>query len=74
MARSTTSGTVSRDVNEMLTVRQLCDELKISRRTFERWRALGTAPRYVRLGKGGPIRIKRAWLEDWLDNSEQGVA
>lgn len=58
---------------EWLTVNELCKELKISRRTFERWRALGTAPQYKRLGKGGPIRIKRAWLDDWME-SDEGAA
>ena len=30
--------------DEWLTVDEVCSELKIGRRTFERWRALGTAP------------------------------
>ena len=31
--------------DEWLTVDEVCTELKISRRTFDRWRALGTGPR-----------------------------
>lgn len=58
---------------EWLTVNEVCAELKISRRTFERWRARGTAPQYKRLGQGGPIRIKRVWLDDWME-SEEGAA
>ena len=30
--------------DEWLTVDEVCTELKISRRTFDRWRALGTGP------------------------------
>ncbi len=31
--------------DEWLTVDEVCTELKISRRTFDRWRALGTGPK-----------------------------
>jgi predicted DNA-binding transcriptional regulator AlpA len=52
-----------------LTVDQVCEELQVSRRTFDRWRARRTGPRCVRLGGNGPVRIKRCWLEDWIDES-----
>lgn len=55
--------------DEWLTVDEVCTELKIGRRTFERWRALGTAPRAARLAgkRNGPLRIRRSWLDDWME-------
>ena len=35
--------------DEWLTVEEVCAELKISRRTFDRWRALGKGPRSKRI-------------------------
>jgi excisionase family DNA binding protein len=55
--------------DEWLTVKQVCAELKIGRRTFERWRTLGTAPRAVRLAGNGALRIRRSWLDDWMETS-----
>ncbi len=55
--------------DEWLTVGEVCSELKIGRRTFERWRTLGTAPRAVRLAGNGPLRIRRSWLDDWMEAS-----
>ena len=55
--------------DEWLTVDEVCSELKIGRRTFERWRTLGTAPRAVRLAGNGPLRIRRSWLDDWMEAS-----
>jgi excisionase family DNA binding protein len=54
--------------DEWLTVDEVCTELKIGRRTFERWRSLGTAPRAVRLAGNGPLRIRRSWLEEWAED------
>ena len=53
--------------DEWLTVDQVCAELNIGRRTFERWRTLGIAPRATRPTRYGPLRIKRCWLEEWAD-------
>ena len=50
--------------DEWLTVDEVCTELKISRRTFDRLRATGKAPRCKRVGGG--LRIRRSWLEEWL--------
>jgi predicted DNA-binding transcriptional regulator AlpA len=60
--------------DEWLTVEQVCDELQVSRRTFDRWRARRTGPRCIRLGGNGPVRIKRCWLEDWIDENGPGAA
>lgn len=58
---------------EWLTVGQVCAELKISRRTFYRWRAQGTGPRSKRMDRGG-VRVRRSWLDEWLDEPEQDTA
>ncbi len=53
---------------EWLTVEEVCAELNIGRRTFERWRTLGIAPRATRPTRNGPLRIKRSWLEQWAED------
>jgi hypothetical protein len=58
---------------EWLTVGQVCADLKISPRTFYRWRAQGTGPRSKRMAKGG-LRVQRSWLDEWLDEPEQDIA
>ena len=42
----------NRNGSEWLTVEEVCAELKISPRTFYRWRAQGTGPRSKRIGRG----------------------
>src|SRR6266567_7536338 len=58
---------------EWLTVGQVCAELKISPRTFYRWRAQGTGPRGKRIARGG-VRVRRSWLDEWLDEPERDIA
>jgi excisionase family DNA binding protein len=53
--------------DEWLTVDEVCAELNIGRRTFERWRTLGIAPRATRPTRNGPLRIKRSWLDEWAE-------
>jgi excisionase family DNA binding protein len=54
--------------DEWLTVDEFCAEMRITRRTFERWRQRGTAPRVKQPGgPNGPIRIKRSWFDEWLE-------
>lgn len=60
-----------RSSDEWLTVSEFCAELKISRRSFDRWRRLGKAPHVERLAGNGPIRMKRSWINEWL---EKGAA
>lgn len=60
--------------DEWLTVEDICTELKVSRRTFDRWRALGTGPRCKRLAGKGGVRIRRSWLEEWLDTTDEDIA
>jgi excisionase family DNA binding protein len=60
--------------DEWLTVDEVCAELKISRRTFDRWRALGTGPKSKRIGGNGPVRVRRSWLEEWLNAPDEDIA
>jgi len=53
--------------------RAVCDELKVSRRTFDRWRAQCSGPRSVRLGGSGPVRVRRSWLEEWIEAIGRGT-
>ena len=59
---------------EWLTVDEVCTELKIGRRTYDRWRRLGKAPRAVRLAGNGPLRTRRSWLEEWLEDCAEAPA
>jgi hypothetical protein len=52
--------------DEWLTVDEFCAELKIGRRTFERWRSQGIAPRADRPTRNGPLRMKRSWVDQWV--------
>jgi excisionase family DNA binding protein len=62
----------SRSEDEWLTVEDVCRTIKISRRTFERYLSGGTGPRVKRTaGRRGPIRIRRDWLDEWM---EEGAA
>ena len=60
--------------DELLMVEEVCQELKVSRRTFDRWRALGTGPRSTRIGGSGPVRVRRSWLDEWLESPDQDIA
>ena len=61
-------------LDEWLTVEEICEELKISRRTFDRWRAIGIGPKCEPLGGHGPLRSRRSWVEEWAESSERGVS
>jgi excisionase family DNA binding protein len=63
-----------REQDEWLTVDEVCTELKVSRRTFDRWRALGTGPRAKRLNGTGPVRVRRSWLDEWLNATDEDIA
>ncbi len=58
--------------DEWLTVDEFMAEFKLSRRTVDRWRALGTGPQFERLGGHGPLRTKRSRVDAWLKNSDAG--
>lgn len=52
---------------EWLTVDEVCKELRVTRRSWDRWRANGTGPPCIRLARNGPIRVRRDWLDAWLE-------
>lgn len=56
-----------------LTIAEFCEELGISRSTFDDWRAKQRAPKCLRLPNGS-LRIKRTDFDDWLDNLEDSAA
>lgn len=55
-----------------MTVAEFCDEMNISRSTFDDWRAKRRAPKCIRLPNGS-LRIKRNDFEDWLDTLEEAA-
>lgn len=59
--------------DEMLTVPEVIEEIGVSRATFYRWRAIGRAPRSLRL-PNGEIRIWRSALDQWLRSLEDSCA
>ena len=58
--------------DELLTVAQITQELKISRRTFYRWRELRIAPPSFRL-PNGEIRVLRSALREWLEHLRESA-
>lgn len=53
-----------------LTVQEILDDLGIPRRTWQRWRALGRAPRCKRL-PNGELRVQRDHYETWLESLDE---
>ena len=51
--------------DELLSVEDICAELKISRRTFYRWRELRISPDAFKL-PNGEIRVFRSVFAEWL--------
>jgi predicted DNA-binding transcriptional regulator AlpA len=61
-------GTVQ-GMEALLTVAEVCDELKISRSTWDKWRARRLGPVAVRL-PNGELRVRRSELDSWLLSRE----
>jgi excisionase family DNA binding protein len=53
-----------------LTLLEVCDELQITKSTFYDWRRTGKAPKCIKLPNGS-VRVRRADLDEWLDNREE---
>ena len=53
---------------EVLTAAEAADYLRIPIETMRRWRALGTGPRYARVGRH--VRYRKAALDAWLQERE----
>jgi predicted DNA-binding transcriptional regulator AlpA len=63
---------------ELLTVDQVLAELgedgkPLARSTFFRWKAIGKAPRTIKLPNGS-LRVRRCDLEAWIDAHEERPA
>lgn len=56
-----------RDPDEMLTVEQVCTELKVARSTLYEWFEKDRGPERSRL-PNGKLRIVRRDLDAWLDS------
>ena len=65
---------MSPNIDELLSVAEVCTELKISRRTFYRWRELRIAPQESLRLPNGEIRIHRSALVAWLANLQERSA
>ena len=50
----------------LLTIDEVLDELRVARSTFDTWRALGTAPKCIKL-PNGQLRVSRVELDAWLN-------
>ena len=57
----------------MLTLAEICAELRVSRSTFYDWRAKGHAPKCLKL-PNGELRIRREELDRWLESREDHAA
>lgn len=63
----------SRRSGNWLTVAEFCQEIGISRSTWDDWRAKERAPRCIRLPNGS-LRIKRVDFEKWVQGLEDYAA
>nr|WP_051105816.1 helix-turn-helix domain-containing protein [Parafrankia discariae] len=59
--------------DEWLTVADVTAEVRVPRSTFYRWRQMGLGPRSVKL-PNGDVRIRRSWLDAWLNGLEEDAA
>ena len=60
-------------MDELMTVPEVLAELRgVSRRTFYRWREIGTAPECIRL-PNGELRVWRSDLRRWLENRREAA-
>lgn len=66
-AATSTAALASR--RKWLTVTDILEELGVERRTWQEWRARGTAPKCKKL-PNGQLRIRVDHYEAWLDGLE----
>jgi predicted DNA-binding transcriptional regulator AlpA len=66
--------THDRPGDQLMTVADMCAELGgLSRRTFYRWRELGTGPRCLKI-PNGELRVWRREFLDWLESLRDRAA
>jgi predicted DNA-binding transcriptional regulator AlpA len=57
---------------DVITTKELCDRLKISRQTLHAWRSKDIMPRPLATpGKRGMLRWKWSEIENWLRSSDR---
>ena len=57
----------------LVTVEQFLELVGVSRRTFNRWREMGTAPQAIKL-PNGQLRMRQGDVESWLSDHEESAA
>ncbi len=60
--------------DELLSAAEICTELKISRRTYYRWRELKVAPEGSLRLPNGEIRVRRSAFIAWLAKFQECTA
>ncbi|WP_352396474.1 helix-turn-helix domain-containing protein [Kineosporia sp. NBRC 101677] len=55
-----------------MTVDEVLEELRVPRRSWQRWRELGTGPRCLRL-PNGELRVERPTLDAWLESLREAA-
>ncbi|MEV6125034.1 helix-turn-helix domain-containing protein [Streptomyces sp. NPDC052077] len=58
---------------KMLKLREVLEEIEMSRAAFYRMRARGKAPKLIKL-PNGQLRCRRTDLDAWWDHYEQNAA
>lgn len=58
--------------DNLLTVEEVADELRVPAGTFRSWRAQGRGPRSFKIGRR--VVYRRADIEAWLVKQEQATA
>jgi len=57
----------------LVTVEEFLELVGVSRRTFNRWREMGTAPQAIKL-PNGQLRMRQGDVESWLSDHEESAA
>jgi len=74
MSRRTAHPTPTRPKSSgLMTLQEVLEELKVSRSTFDDWRAKGLAPECIKL-PNNQLRIRRSVLDQWLVSIEEACA
>lgn len=55
------------NMKDYFTINEVCDILKVSRRTIDRWKNNNSFP-FIRIGKG--IRIPKLLFNEWIKNQQ----
>lgn len=61
-----------RGAHDLLTVDEVLEELRVPRRSWQRWRELRTGPQCLRL-PNGELRVERPALDAWLESLREAA-